>query len=42
MSNYPPADDDNAPSSPAYREYLRQYQTRPGYLLIPPLAPAGQ
>jgi tetratricopeptide (TPR) repeat protein len=41
MSNYPPAAGENAPRSPEYREYLRQYQTRPGYLLIPPLAPAG-
>jgi hypothetical protein len=40
MSNYPPRSADRVPSSPEDREYLRQYQTRPGYALIPPLAPA--
>ncbi|MFZ0959777.1 MAG: FG-GAP-like repeat-containing protein [Terriglobia bacterium] len=40
MSNYPPSPSDHVPSTPEYRQYLRQYQTRPGYVLIPPLAPA--
>jgi len=40
MSNYPPGASDRTPDSPEYREYLGQYQTRPGYALIPPLAPA--
>ena len=40
MSNYPPSASDQVPSTPAYQQYLRQYQTRPGYALIPPLAPA--
>ena len=40
MSNYPPSPDDHVPSTPEYQNYLRQYQTRPGYALIPPLAPA--
>ena len=40
MSNYPPSPGDQAPSTPEYQQYLRQYQTRPGYALIPPLAPA--
>ncbi len=40
MSNYPPGPRDRAPYSPAYRQYLREYLTRPGYALIPPLAPA--
>ena len=40
MSNYPPSSDDKVPSTPEYQQYLRQYQTRPGYALIPPLAPA--
>jgi tetratricopeptide (TPR) repeat protein len=40
MSNYPPGDADHAPNTPEYQEYLRQYQTRQGYALIPPLAPA--
>jgi len=40
MSNYPPEARDGAPDTPAYRDYLREYQTRPGYALIPPLAPA--
>ncbi len=39
MSNYPPPTDEPAPSSPAYRQYLREYEKRPGYDLIPPLAP---
>jgi tetratricopeptide (TPR) repeat protein len=40
MSNYPPSPSDQLPSTPEYQQYLRQYQTRPGYALIPPLAPA--
>ncbi len=40
MSNYPPSPSDQVPSTPGYQQYLRQYQTRPGYALIPPLAPA--
>jgi tetratricopeptide (TPR) repeat protein len=39
MSNYPPGPQDHAPQSPAYQEYLRKYQTRPSYQLIPSLAP---
>ena len=39
MSNYPPAPTDRRPSSLAYRRYLEEYETRPGYDLIPPLAP---
>jgi len=42
MSNYPPSPRDDAPSSAAYEQYQREYQTRPGYALIPPLAPAIQ
>jgi hypothetical protein len=42
MSNYPPARRDRAPNTPEYREYVREYLTRPGYSLIPPLAPAIQ
>ena len=40
MSNYPPSPSEKAPSTPEYQQYLRQYQTRPGFALIPPLAPA--
>jgi hypothetical protein len=40
MSNYPPSLGDRAPNTPEYRRYLDKYQTRPGYALIPPLAPA--
>ena len=40
MSNYPPSPSDPVPSTPEYQQYLRQYETRPGYALIPPLAPA--
>jgi Tfp pilus assembly protein PilF len=42
MPNYPPPAAWPAPSGNAYREYLRDYQTRPAYNLIPPLAPVGQ
>ncbi|MGH9350678.1 MAG: FG-GAP-like repeat-containing protein [Terriglobia bacterium] len=41
MRNYPPA----AGAEPGgfnYQRYLREYQTRPGYKLIPPLAPPGE
>jgi Tfp pilus assembly protein PilF len=40
MSNYPPATGEAAPSSPGYRKYVREYETRPAYDLIPPLAPS--
>jgi hypothetical protein len=40
MSNYPPGPQDRAPSSREYQQYRREYLTRPGYALIPPLAPA--
>jgi Flp pilus assembly protein TadD len=39
MTNYPPAPKDRAPESAAYREYLKEYQTRRSYQLIPSLAP---
>ncbi|HEX5411586.1 MAG TPA: FG-GAP-like repeat-containing protein [Terriglobia bacterium] len=39
MKNYPPGARDRAPDDAAYREYLRKYQTRPSYRLIPSLAP---
>ena len=39
MSNYPPAEKDVAPEGTAYEEYLKEYQTRPSYQLIPSLAP---
>jgi tetratricopeptide (TPR) repeat protein len=42
MANYPPSPQDHAPASAAYRSYEREYLTRPGYALIPPLAPAIQ
>jgi len=42
MKNYPPGPDAHAPQSPAYQEYLRRYQTRPSYQLIPSLAPPGE
>jgi FG-GAP-like repeat/Tetratricopeptide repeat len=40
MGNYPPSSADHQPANPEYRRYLREYQTRPGRKLIPPLAPA--
>jgi len=39
MSNYPPSRGEHAPESLPYREYLKKYETRPSYQLIPPLAP---
>ena len=41
MSNYPPGTRERVPAATEYGEYLREYQTRPAYLLIPPLAPGG-
>jgi hypothetical protein len=40
MGNYPPSSKDRPPASEQYRDYLKNYQTRPGHRLIPPLAPA--
>jgi tetratricopeptide (TPR) repeat protein len=42
MSNYPPGPQEPRPDSADYRQYLGEYETRPGYLLIPPLAPPVQ
>ncbi len=42
MPNYPPPVAQPAPSDNAYQQYLRDDQTRPGYCLIPPLAPLGR
>ncbi|MGH9328616.1 MAG: FG-GAP-like repeat-containing protein [Terriglobia bacterium] len=42
MANYPPSQQDSAPANPAYRRYLREYQTRPALSLIPSLAPVGK
>ncbi len=42
MPNYPPGPSDHPPGTPEYQRYLREYQTRPGRALIPPLAPAIQ
>jgi tetratricopeptide (TPR) repeat protein len=39
MQNYPPGPKDHSPASPAYQGYLRKYQTRPSYQLIPALEP---
>ncbi|MCL5671657.1 MAG: hypothetical protein M1423_10245, partial [Acidobacteria bacterium] len=41
MQNYPPLGK-HAPATSAYRKYLRQYQTRPSYQLIPSLAPPAE
>lgn len=41
MDNYPPRHG-MTPGGPGYQQYLRRYQTRPGYKLIPPLAPPAQ
>jgi tetratricopeptide (TPR) repeat protein len=39
MSGYPQAPGEQRPDAPEYREYLREYQTRRRYELIPSLAP---
>jgi len=40
MSNYPYTPGQHYPDSPALRQYLDAYETRPGRSLIPPLAPS--
>jgi tetratricopeptide (TPR) repeat protein len=40
MRNYPPATNDQPPTSHEYRQYVREFLTRPGHKLVPPLAPA--
>ncbi len=42
MSNYPPGSEERRDDNADYRRFVREYQTRPGYLLIPPLAPSVQ
>ncbi len=42
MSNYPYGPGERFPNSPEHQRYLREYQTRPRYVLIPPLSPAVQ
>jgi Tfp pilus assembly protein PilF len=42
MPNYPPPPGSPVPSGPSYQQYLRKYETRPGYKLIPPLAPPAE
>jgi hypothetical protein len=39
MSNYPYGPGERYPDSPEHQQYMREFQTRPRYLLIPPLAP---
>jgi len=40
MANYPPLASDSHPQDRDYSLYLRRYETRQAYQLIPPLAPA--
>jgi hypothetical protein len=42
MSNYPYGPEERYPDSLEHQQYMREYQTRPRYLLIPPLAPPQQ
>jgi hypothetical protein len=42
MSNYPYEPGERGQADPALQEYLREYETRPGYELIPRLASAGR
>lgn len=39
MPGYPPSRGQHPPASLSYQRYLREYETRPAYDLIPPLAP---
>ena len=39
MVNYPYIPDQRYPQTPEQQRYLREYETRPAHLLIPPLAP---
>ena len=39
MSNYPYRPEEQPGGAERYQEYLREYETRPGYRLIPPLNP---
>jgi hypothetical protein len=41
MSNYPYGRSERSPQDESYRRYLKEYLTRPGYVLIAPLAPPG-
>jgi hypothetical protein len=40
MSKYPYAGPEHFPDDARHQEYLRDFETRPGLLLIPPLAPS--
>ncbi len=40
MSKYPYAPPEHYPDDPEHQNYLREFETRPGHLLIPPVAPA--
>lgn len=40
MSKFPYAAPEHFPDDASHQEYLREFETRPGHLLIPPLTPA--
>ncbi|HEV2349441.1 MAG TPA: FG-GAP-like repeat-containing protein [Terriglobia bacterium] len=40
MTQYPYSTPEHFPNDARHQEYLRQFETRPGHLLIPPMAPA--
>lgn len=40
MSQYPYAAPEHFPDDAGHQQYLRDFETRPGHLLIPPVAPA--
>ncbi|HLY61264.1 MAG TPA: FG-GAP-like repeat-containing protein [Terriglobia bacterium] len=40
MSKFPYEAPEHFPDDAAHQEYLREFETRPGHLLIPPIAPA--
>jgi len=42
MPGYPYKPGERDAASPAFQEYLREYETRPGYDLIPALSPASR
>jgi hypothetical protein len=40
MQKYPYGSPEHFPDDAVHQQYLREFQTRPGHLLIPPIAPA--
>jgi hypothetical protein len=41
MTQFPYAAPEHFPDDATHQQYLREFETRPGHLLIPPIAPAA-